>query len=802
MSDVAPRFAWVCTHGESQRWGNRPDGGSYKTDWNSCSLARVDDVNADRDAGLHLARAVLPKKCADLVLGLVLVKPAFVYHALCHLSNAEQTQQTFWASVFGNSLHGKLYFFAREPGTPAFALSEPVNMPIVDKRRLKTFFGLLDVGAGIDLSNLLEKILPQDMMPMASQCQFCVRLPAYFAWELVSGHTSSFALPDPDVEDLFHNSKRMRSRMVGWSHWPGSFDAFEPPPFMDQSEDFSSESAGRIAGLIRSLASRIPRDEDDAETFQECSLAVNTLLRVRDELSTEGLHQGVVQLQGRVSSAKRLPYQAAYLIKTLLVCNHLRDASDLKKVLRRAIEMVLPKSLTQEIIAKFFHPRHAPKIPSASSITRARFILDVALMLFNRERNCKEIDRQQETIRFAMVDSSVQGHYNLELLRVVSVDSSEVVELFLDAQQCLTESERFTSDVFAGRVDPVVWLLYMEAEEQRMLNMNSRMRLDLFPAVALGNQQLYHKFHAVAHSLFLETGSAGSLALYSSQISAFCTDQGPEFALPKIPAVPIQSLFGFLKPGDADTDWADWAPAMRDFGEGDRDALTEPCVNFSRATAIAGLLHIIHNSSADLGKSMMCWDTITNQLQHISRLLRRRDSKTRLMESCFNDPIGKNFHADIKQFQCKLHTGRWGSVSTCILGILSLETVLQFGWDAAKYKGGRGVAAPNEGEDSHQFGVDIAVVDEAIKSQLFWARLKMLESLAIVLRKCLAWAEDCPCHSNGNAVLQREDIPKLWASCPVRGCRAPELAAGDFFQCLTGMWTSQALLYFCLCLAI
>ena len=128
--------------------------------------------------------------------------------------------------------------------------------------------------------------------------------------------------------------------------------------------------------------------------------------------------------------------------------------------------------------------------------------------------------------------------------------------------------------------------------------------------------------------------------------------------------------------------------------------------------------------------------------------------------------------------------------------------LLQFGWDAAKYKGGRGVAAPNEGEDSHQFGVDIAVVDEAIKSQLFWARLKMLESLAIVLRKCLAWAESCPCHSNGNAVLQREDIPKLWASCPVRGCRAPELAAGDFFQCLTGMWTSQALLYFCLCLAI
>ena len=97
MSDVAPRFAWVCTHGESQRWGNRPDGGSYKTDWNSCSLARVDDVNADRDAGLHLARAVLPKKCADLVLGLVLVKPAFVYHAL-----ATSAMQSRHSKLFGH----------------------------------------------------------------------------------------------------------------------------------------------------------------------------------------------------------------------------------------------------------------------------------------------------------------------------------------------------------------------------------------------------------------------------------------------------------------------------------------------------------------------------------------------------------------------------------------------------------------------------------------------------------------------------------------------------------------------------
>lgn len=769
-SEQSDRFVWVCTHSVSQRWGNRSSNGSYKTDWNACSL--VD--SADATGTIQEAIADLSQHCSDLVLGLAVVKPGFVYDALCNLSYAEQRQQAFWSSVFGNSLHARLYFFAVHSGQ-AWALPNPMPLPVMDKKRMKTFFGFLDVGAGKDLAKQLDGILPNELMGKASQTTFCVRLPAYFAWSVARAKAESFALPDPDVKDLFHNSVRKRSRMVGWSHWPASMDEFEPPQFLQQSENFSSCVAEQIAKLIRGLASGISR-EGNEETLQQCHVAVSTLMQARDEMSVRSLHEGVLQLRGRVNS-NTLPFQAAFLIKSLLVCNHLRDSSDLKSVLRKAIDMVMPKTLAREYIQEFFESKEL-RIPNAPKLARTRLVLDAALMLFNRGRHRNV--QGKENVRYAMVDSSVQGHYNLELLRVVSIGSDVILDVFATAWECIQATEDIVVEQLGDPELPEeIWLQYLEDERARWEYLSSNMTLDLFPAVALGNQQLFHKFHAVAHALYLETGDPHALQSFSSEIVAFCTDQGTEFALPKIPAIPVHSLFSFLRPAE---DEMSWAP---EFGEGGQS----PGVDFSKATPVAGLLHIIHNSSSDLGKSMSCWDSVIQQLQHVSRLLRKRDSKTRLLESCFNDHVGRNFHSDLKAFQCKLHTGRWGSVSACILKLLELEAVLRYGWDARKFKGNQnpqGVAV-EVGSESNQFGVDVAVVDAAIKSPLFWGRLRMLESLAIVLQESLAWAEGCPCHSplehdHDLRRLYRGKIPKQWAKCPMRGLRAPELAAGDFFR--------------------
>ena len=60
----------------------------------------------------------------------------------------------------------------------------------------------------------------------------------------------------------------------------------------------------------------------------------------------------------------------------------------------------------------------------------------------------------------------------------------------------------------------------------------------------------------------------------------------------------------------------------------------------------------------------------------------------------------------------------------------------------------------------------------------------MLLQLHSVLVFAQTWSEGCPCHTH----LMTDSVPKklrlLWNTCPFRGCRAPELAAGDFWRSL------------------
>lgn len=83
------------------------------------------------------------------------------------------------------------------------------------------------------------------------------------------------------------------------------------------------------------------------------------------------------------------------------------------------------------------------------------------------------------------------------------------------------------------------------------------------------------------------------------------------------------------------------------------------------------------------------------------------------------------------------------------------------------------------------------VVDIAIRDPMWWGYLLILEHLAQMLRRFQHWAEWCPCH--GDLILEldniefedekiKAEIAARWRSCPLRGCRAPCLAAGDFFK--------------------
>ena len=70
----------------------------------------------------------------------------------------------------------------------------------------------------------------------------------------------------------------------------------------------------------------------------------------------------------------------------------------------------------------------------------------------------------------------------------------------------------------------------------------------------------------------------------------------------------------------------------------------------------------------------------------------------------------------------------------------------------------------------------------------------MRSHICAVLHELLIWAESCPCH--GDLIAQFQDsedshereLCSVWRSCPFRGCRAPELASGDFMALVHQIW--------------
>ena len=100
--------------------------------------------------------------------------------------------------------------------------------------------------------------------------------------------------------------------------------------------------------------------------------------------------------------------------------------------------------------------------------------------------------------------------------------------------------------------------------------------------------------------------------------------------------------------------------------------------------------------------------------------------------------------------------------------------MLRWGWDAGKYGNHR----PDGGSDT----VDVNVIDGAVTSPMFWSYLKMLGCLTDVLQDALSWSESCPCHWGLDPTHFPRTVVAQWKKCPLRGCRAPELACGTFME--------------------
>lgn len=75
---------------------------------------------------------------------------------------------------------------------------------------------------------------------------------------------------------------------------------------------------------------------------------------------------------------------------------------------------------------------------------------------------------------------------------------------------------------------------------------------------------------------------------------------------------------------------------------------------------------------------------------------------------------------------------------------------------------------------------------DAVSSPFFWAFLRVLEHLAVFLRRVTAWVESCDCHwhllSDAALIAQLDsELVSAWRSCPMRTLRCGAMSHGELF---------------------
>lgn len=134
----------------------------------------------------------------------------------------------------------------------------------------------------------------------------------------------------------------------------------------------------------------------------------------------------------------------------------------------------------------------------------------------------------------------------------------------------------------------------------------------------------------------------------------------------------------------------------------------------------------------------------------------------------------------IQVFPCNIAGTVWGCFfEATMTELLLIEQPLRTYWSLAKFspKGKRDIDTSHDDDDDDAFRSNLEVLDASIRSTLFWSRCKVVKELAYLGEWTGRWAEGCPCHD-------AELTAGIKVDCPMKHCRAPELACG---QAMTGM---------------
>ena len=442
--------------------------------------------------------------------------------------------------------------------------------------------------------------------------------------------------------------------------------------------------------------------------------------------------------------------------------------------------------------------QHLDCTPSAPTLQRNELALDVAMMLVKQDEfSQREAGEAPNTFRYGWADSSPQGHHDWLWMQhhAVAVDDlvptwRAVCEL-VPLVQCeaarhdamLQQHREADGDVeieFVAPLDSRVkeerpsWVPYLK-------QIAAGIQEHIHPPVDLtsGYSGVAHKASAIAWALSLEVPSLAHLRQYSKSFLSFTTDLGTESGLTEFRGRvgDVLPAWRFSGGFEADVEMGAASTAGKDDEE----------YFLPNAFPIAGMQHVTSNLCKDMDSALDFWTAFHASLKNLEDFLCSKPRRDAFIFTCLKGGPGEVYQQRFMNWTATLYEKRWHEVTLFLKALRPLLLPLRKSWDQHKWQNARGRIADPEKDSKPANKFDAKTLTNTLHDPFFAACVHLVVKVGSVPQEIASWAEGCICHeplcirlsAHRQRNMLRDHYDSSMATCPMRGKRAAELAAGE-----------------------
>ena len=536
---------------------------------------------------------------------------------------------------------------------------------------------------------------------------------------------------------------------------------------------FSQSDAYTLAHRLQHWAADIleRHSSDDADFAAEHLFLEEMVLKLQAFSSVASMNSN--------RSGRKQPKSHDSVVRALCACLNVRDRSKLQPFVLEGMKAAFPG---------FDADVHCD-LPSGSVLSRRQLVVDCAFACFWRQ-----LLADHDGCVYLWADSSPQGGVDWLLSIIVLIKRENLEEVAEAADALQGSAERF---VAACELDDTHAM--MQIAQQRhacglVLTKGMQRHRQIPMALGSGRSSLEHKVRCICQKFYAESQSLPALKKNLGRVRSVCTDMGTEMGLPQMEGASLESLIPSYMLEDAGL-----------FSE-EAAGQAEHCANFLLPEALLapGILHIVHNMMKDTDSNLSFWKTWIPGLKAIAKLLHEDHLRQRLVATCIK---GTPFEWLEEHFQKGVPQPiewRWGTVTAIVEHVLSVRSAIQAIWNPAVFgKGESEERERTEGADA----LNVDTITEAVRSKKWWLQTQLVLDFHKFGEGFSSWAEGCECHGflrpvdTGDVHLRRKtkastEAAELRAArgrlglasshegdgvgftCPLAGCRAPDLACG------------------------